>query len=279
MRARRFNPVGIALILSFITVLGIVCVKCVHAEGEKQLRFRQHLPMYVATDYSTSEEFDKDDTPYLKAQASLAASLLRNPVVVGPVSLDPEIAFTWRAVNWPVGAESSPIVENNYLPEAFLRVNEDESGWFRGGRVGWLHNSTGTGGDSLAVSGSIDRVLLESKFGYEVPFQSQTIYLTGYVRGWYVTGTGASTNGIQEFINFKLWDSAGGELMAMAELPGTIRVVVNLGLSYQDYEVYIPFAPAYDLDLFGHLHNGNANGILDYEDRATSGGVGIALVR
>jgi len=269
----------LAAVSCLVAGFAIAFCSLARAAERKPIRFRQHLPMYVATNYSTSDSWDKADSPYLKAQASLAASILRKPVVIGPVSMDPNLAFTWRAVNWPVGADSSPILENNYLPEAFLRVNEDETGWFRGGRVGWLHNSTGTGGELDSVSGSVDRVLVESKFAYSVPFAEHVLELTGYVRGWYITSTGSETAGIVDYIGFGLWDSAGGELMAIAELPGTIRAVVNLGLSYQDYEVYIPFAPAYDLELFGQLHNGNANGLLDYADRATSGGVGIALVR
>jgi len=258
-----------------VLIVGLSLCSLARAQGREPVRFRQHLPMYIATDYSSSESWDQANAPYLKAQASMAASVLKHPVVIGGVSMDPYLAFTWRAINWPVGAESSPINESNYLPEAFVRVNEDATGLFRGGRIGWLHNSTGT--DSM--SASIDRVLLESKFSHELPFNGKTLFLTGYVRGWYVLSTGMGTEGIKEYIDFALWEDAGGELMAVAEIPGAIRVVVNLGLSYQDYEVYIPLAEAYDISLFGQMHNGNANGIVNYEDRATSGGVGLALVR
>jgi outer membrane phospholipase A len=245
---------------------------CARAEGN--VRFRQHMPMYIATDYSTSDKWEKDSAPYLKAQASMAASVLREPLNFGPVKVDPQLAFTWRAVEWPVGAFSSPITESNYLPEAFIRINEDDTGWFNGGRIGWLHNSTGT--DSS--SGSIDRVLLESKFGYTLVVGESLIDLHGYVRGWYTVSTGAETAGIEDYINFAAWSDAGGEVQVIAE-GEMLRAVVTLGLSYQHYEVYIPFADAYDLSLFGQLWNGYADGIVDYADRHTSGGVGIALVR
>lgn len=268
----QFNLRHAVAALAVIAVVGIVAVKC--ASAEDNIRFRQHLPMYIATNYSDSQDWEKENTPYLKAQASMAASILRSPVVIGPVALDPELAFTWRAVNWPVGKFSSPIEESNYMPEAFLRVNEDEAGYFRGGRIGWLHNSTGT--DSS--SGSIDRVLAESKFAHEVQIGARTLALTGYVRGWYTVSTGAETAGIENYINFSQWKDAGGELMVVAETEA-IRAVVTLGLSYQQYEAYIPFYAAYDLSLFGQLHHGYADGIVDYGDRHTSGGVGIALLR
>jgi len=278
---RRIDPVaGACLIIGVIIVGGVLC-EAAHAGEKEPIRFGQLEPAYVATDYSTSPKWNKAETPYLKAQASMFMTMLRQPVVMKGHSFNPELAFTWRAVTWPVGAESSPISENNYLPEAYLRVDEDEAGWWRGARIGWLHCSTGTGGGSEqdSISGSIDRVLLESKFAYSVPFNATVLNLTGYVRGWYVTGTGSQTNGIEDFINFKLWKDAGGELRVIGEVPDVMRGVVTLGLSYQHYEIYIPLAKAYDVDLFGQLHHGNANGILDYADRATSGGVGLALVR
>jgi outer membrane phospholipase A len=266
-----------ALALGVVIVASVLCST---ARAGDAVRFRQHLPMYVSTNYSDSDDWSDENAPYLKAQASMAASILRSPVVIGPVSVDPELAFTWRAVNWPVGAESSPIMENNYLPEAFIRVNEDEAGWFRGGRIGWLHNSTGTGGapDSTDPSGSIDRVLLESKFAHTLTVGEKPLYITGYVRGWYTISTGAETVGIEDYINFAAWEDAGGEVMVAIETDA-IRAVVTLGLSYQQYEAYIPFYAAYDLSFFGQLHHGNADGLLDYEDRHTSGGVGIALLR
>lgn len=262
-------------------ILGSVLCTVARCQEKEPIRFGQLEPAYVATDYSDSEKWNKAETPYLKAQASMFMTLMRQPVVIKGLSFNPELAFTWRAVTWPVGAESSPILENNYLPEAYIRVNEDETGWWRGARAGWLHCSTGTGGGSEmdSVSGSLDRVLLESKFAHQVPFSGTVLYLTGYVRGWYVAGVGAQTKGIENYINFGLWKDAGGELRVIGEVPDVIRGVVTLGLSYQHYEVYIPLAKAYDVDLFGQLHHGNANGILDYADRATSGGVGLALVR
>ncbi len=277
MRRGILVAVAAGLMLAAITTCFFCAVA--HAGERDPVRFRQHLPMYVATDYSSSESWEEKDTPYLKAQASMAASVLRYPVKFGGLSFDPYLAFTWRAVNWPVGAESSPINESNYLPEAFVRINENAEGLYRGIRAGWLHNSTGT--DS--ASASIDRVLIETKFAHEVPFSvkgdPQTLYITGYVRGWYTLSTGENTEGIKDYINFGLWDDAGGELMAIAEIPDALRLVVNLGLSYQEYELYIPLAKAYDISLFGQVRNGNANGIVNYEDRATSGGVGLALVR
>lgn len=266
------------LVLAGITLL-FWCGVAGAAESSEPVRFRQHLPMYLATDYSTSPDWEEADAPYLKAQASMAASVLRAPVVIGALAFDPYLAFTWRAVNWPVGAESSPILENNYLPEAFLRINENSEGLYRGARVGWMHNSSGT--DS--ASASIDRVLVETKWAHEVLFSfagnPATLYLYGYARGWYVLGTGAETAGITDFIDFSLWEDAGGELTAVAEIPEAIRAVVTLGLSYQNYEIYIPLAKAYDVSLFGQLHNGAADGIVNYSDYHTSGGVGLALVR
>lgn len=268
---RRVSAPVLALVAGIMIVSGFWCSL---ARAGDNIRFRQHLPMYIATNYSTSPEWSKQNAPYLKAQASMAASLLKSPILVGPLALDPELAFTWRAVNWPVGKFSSPIEENNYLPEAFVRVNEDTTGWFRGGRAGWLHNSTGT--DSS--SGSIDRVLVESKFAHRLIVNGSALDLTGYVRGWYTVSTGAETAGIEDYINFAAWRDAGGEVQIVAEAKA-IRAVVTMGLSYQDYEAYIPFYAAYDLSLFGQLHHGNADGIVDYADRHTSGGVGIALVR
>lgn len=279
MRARNLAwGVGASVLVAGLLVGGFWCAVARAAESEA-IRFRQHLPMYISTDYSNSEEWDESGAPYLKAQASMAASVLRAPVVIGGLAFDPALAFTWRAVSWPVGAESSPINENNYLPEAFIRINENEDGLYRGARVGWLHNSSGT--DS--ASASIDRVLLETKWAHDVLFSfagnPATLHLYGYARGWYVMGTGAETEGIKEYIDFAVLEDVGGELMAVAEIPEAVRLVVTLGLSYQNYELYIPLAKAYDVSLFGQLHNGAADGIVNYDDRHTSGGVGLALVR
>ncbi|MDH4038391.1 MAG: phospholipase A [Candidatus Krumholzibacteria bacterium] len=278
---RRLNWTALILILVALAVAGIASVKCAKADpvGPREpspLRFRQFKPAYIATDYSTSEDWRKDYTPYLKAQASMAMSILRSPVGLGPASLDPELAFSWKANLWPIGAPSSPIQENIYMPEAFIRFNEDESGWWRGARAGWMHASSGTD----TMSASIDRVLVESKFGAEMLLNDQYfLYLTGYVRGWWVAGVGSETADIVDYINFARLRDFGGEVMLTLEVPDVIRVVGEFGLSYQHYEVYIPLADAYDIDLFGQLWNGNANGINNYQDRATSGGVGLALVR
>jgi len=141
--------------------------------------------------------------------------------------------------------------------------------------MGWMHASSGTDSNSA----SIDRVLVEGKFAHDMIVGQHFLYLTGYVKGWFVLGTGMGTEDITKYIDFARFEDFGGEVLLMAEIPGVIRAVAELGLSYQHYEVYIPLAPAYDVDLFGQLHNGNANGIVNYEDRATSGGVGLALVR
>lgn len=276
---KRFTLKAILISLAIAWAIGLLLVLSAKAADKEPIRFRQHMPLYITTDYSNSEDWDAAGAPYLKAQASMAASVLRAPVVVGGLAFDPSLAFTWRAVSWPVGAESSPINENNYLPEAFIRINENEDGLYRGARVGWLHNSSGT--DS--ASASIDRVLLETKWAHDLLFSFNgspaTLYLYGYARGWYVMGTGAETEGIKDFINFDVLEDVGGELMAVAEIPEAVRLVVTLGLSYQNYELYIPLAKAYDVSLFGQLHNGAADGIVNYEDRHTSGGVGLALVR
>ncbi|MGH7178827.1 MAG: phospholipase A [Tepidisphaeraceae bacterium] len=275
----RRPTVALASLVAGAMIAGMLLCSVARAQERDPVRFRQHMPMYFSTDYSNSVLREEGESPNVKAQASMAASVLRAPVVIGGLHFDPYLAFTWRAVDWPVGAESSPIQENNYLPEAFIRINENGDGLYRGARVGWLHNSSGT--DSM--SASIDRVLLETKFAHDVLFSfggsPATLYLYGYVRGWYVMGTGMETEGIKDYINFGMLEDVGGELMAVAEIPEAVRAVVTLGLSYQNYELYIPLAKAYDLSLFGQLYNGYADGIMNYADRHTSGGVGIALVR
>jgi outer membrane phospholipase A len=273
VKARRDEWGAVAALVAGVIVVSLVL--CHTARAQAPLRFGQLKPAYIASDYSNSDGWDKEQAPYLKAQASMFMTVLRNPLVVKGLTFNPELAFTWQANKRQVGAESSPITESIYSPEAFVRVAEDTTGYFRGGRVGWLHNSSGT--DS--ASASIDRVLLETKWAYSLPFQGRVLELTGYARGWYVLQTGSGTEDIMAYINTSFWEDAGGELMLVAEVPEVIRAVVEVGLSYQHYELYVPLAKAYDIDLFGQIHAGNANGIVEYADRATSGGVGLALVR
>lgn len=254
-------------ILLFVAFLFVVAVAMCAKAGPLQ-DIRQYKPIYLMTHYSDGEWYDKESAPYVKAQISFAVPALREAKSVKGVEFVPELAFTWVAQNWPVGAESSPIDENNYAPEIFLHFSpNDTSGLYRGFTTGWLHTSTGTDSNS----GSWDRWQLETKFALD-----DLLFI--YVQGWFVMDYGMETEPIKNYTNFAKLQDFGGKVLIAADL-SMIRLAGTLGLSWQELEAFIPLQESYNLYLYGQFHNGNAASLNRYAERETSGGVGVALLR
>jgi len=287
----------ILLIIGMMIFLGCFCsiVKADEAVVRDRFTFRQSVPAYIGTNYSNSSDYRSQDAPYVRTQ--IGQEMIGRPVGVGALDFRPVIGFVWRATNWPVGAISSPIEENNYLPSAGLHINargandqyallqmsdgsvqekwlwqEDTSGRWRGADLYWGHQSTGT--DS--ISGSWDRVIGQTTFGFWMVVGNKRVDLTGTARGWYVINTGSETAGLLDYVNFKAWEDVGGEVDIAITVPELAHVVVNLGLSYQNYELYVPLAASWDISLFGQFHHGNFERMFNYRERPDAGIVGIA---
>lgn len=272
---RRLHLGAWALMLAVVAAAGIVVLKCEKAQAQ-DIPWVPEIkpyggPTFIATAYSDNDKAqDPADSPHVRARVGFSTPITRKYQVVGPILWRPEVAFVWRAQRWPIGAESSPITESIYQPEAFVALAPGSDIMlgpfeFEGGRIGWTHQSNGT--DSL--SASWDRVTFEGTVAYGD-------WLRVSARGWYVLDTGMDTSGIVNYANFGAWQNAGGELYVeaffdFAKFRGT------LGLTSQDVEAAIPFADFWAASLILWFHNGEMGSLVDYATAETIGGAGVGF--
>lgn len=263
----KFSENKLTIIIVLAVFFCVAIAMCAEA-SEYPISIRQHKPNYIMTHYSDNPDFKDDEAPHVKAQVSFAVPVFQAPKSIKGLEFIPELAFTWTAQKWPIGAESSPMEENNYAPEIYLRLNPgDTSGVYRGTRLGYLHTSTGTDSNS----GSWDRLASTITF-------ARGEWLTLYVSGWWAFKYGMETEPLKYFANFAKLEDFGGEVIVVGEFDA-IRLAATLGLSWQELEAFVPLQESYNIYLYGQLHNGNVASLNRYAERELSGGAGIALMR
>jgi hypothetical protein len=248
-------------------------------------------PSFIASAYSNDDAYiNNEEAPNLRARLGAAIDLTNQLDVVGPFLVQPKLAFVWMARRWPVGADSSPIGENNeYRPELLIDLTPGSDWQWLGVSLKeirlspWAHASNGQAADQY--SASMDMLKLAPVFewrGWQV-----------LVEGWYLYGLGSETAGIVDYANFAGWIEAGGAVEVErtvklgADLVGADGTVlreaqsvwfkVRLTLTSQDVEAVIPLADYFNVGAYVWAHNGELDGIVDYASNHFVGGVGMAM--
>lgn len=237
--------------------------------------FQQHKPNYITTYYS-SEPADSN-SPWLELQVSLRFDLMStvgdNAKLVLPYFPDgnPVLAFTLHAW-WAVADSSSPFAELDWNPQAYYSMfnGSDIPIWqgitFSDLNAGWEHVSTGVSG---VDSRGWDRVVIEGQLDWHA--------LTLYLRPWWTFNYDQFTEEIASVVNIKGSDFGAEAIVKLVTSSGALAVTI--GNSYQDYELTVPLREAWNVALYGQLHNGYDQSLVTYAEKVTSGGAGIVLKR
>ena len=231
-------------------------------------------PSFIATAYSDDPAFvDNADAPNARARIGFTTPVTKNYLALGPVLVRPALAFTWEARRWPIGSDSSPIGENNeYKPEIFLEIAPGSDVGlfgiaFDGVRTGVMHISNGQAADNFSRSlnaGTADALL------------SYGDHIKAELRGWYLFNTSSETDPIKYYLNFKAWAEAGGSVYIVGKWP-SIQGSFEATLTSQDLELFVPLADTWAVGVYLWVHNGEADGIVDFANNHTSGGAGIGV--
>ena len=272
-RLRHFEWAGLACLVAGIAIIAAVLCTSAHA-AEKHPTIEPFGPSYFTFAGSTSDSYmDPSQDPNARARTGFMVPFTAGYQTVGKLLWRPEFAMEWMARRWPIGGDSSPIGENNeYRPQVGVTV-----AWADPIKVGpveiekariipWAHASNGQGVD--AMSASMDASQAEVYAGWK---QFELV-----LRGWYLLDTGSETAAIRDFINTPFWKNAGGNVQMTARFDAA-SVQAVLGLSQQDVYLQLPFRQFWSFSFFGWMHNGEADGIVDYASKHTSWGGGISF--
>jgi phospholipase A1/A2 len=255
------------------------------ATSETSSRFSQYKPIYGLPAHWTSASDD------LRAKYQVSFKLHAFEGDVGGVPINFYFANT-ETVFWALYSSSSPILETVFHPEFILRWDDVI---FRKIQLSLIdHESTGSGGNSGARdadgrtgSRGWNRTSVELKV---VDRDAGSLTCKVWLRSWWAWSIGRSTRGIEDFrkadiVLFLARDKGGVEDFISGSLalrPGLKKqgnIELNLAVKY------LPLLPQLLnlkwLGVSSHVQfwHGYGEGLLEYDERTTSAGLGFSIYK
>ena len=263
MRRRHFNAWPFAIALACFAFWGVVLVKCCHAEEPQPLHPFWTGPVYGVF---TNAGPDSVQGPRAKIHVPIGVQLTK-PIPAWGYQFIPEAAFQWTTKAY-LGEDSDPLRDPTYNWMPSVRIVPEKEGALQ-----WIkvspddHNSNG---DDGTASRAMDMVSVEGAWA----FSAHGIALDVYAKGWYVYSYGENTADITHAVN--LFNDIGGRVIVRAKL-SMMELATELGPEWQKYMTYVPLNEFYNFGLYGELHHGKFEGLLDYGSDVTTFSGGLAF--
>lgn len=189
------------------------------------------------------------------------------------------IAYTQKSF-WDIWGDSSPFREHNFNPEVFVKWDTTDAvgkKLFPKLKIGlqkvqiglWEHESTGVAGEN---SRGWDRMYVE----FRNAIKSERFQL--YLRLWYVAKKSKENLPITDYLS---WNPFGGQLISILKVnEGNQRLSIELRRKSALAEIAWKFPFDWQQFYFyTQIWHGYGEGLLSYEDKTTSIGIGVSLIK
>jgi len=262
------NKLNCGLVAVLVAIVGfwvIVVTSIAHcAEPAEALH-----PFWSGPVYGVFTNAGPDSVAGPRAEIHVPIAVaVTNPIHVHGLAATIEAQFQWTTKAY-LGEASDPLRDAAYNWFPYLRIARADSseGAFQWLKAGLDHLSNGADRvDSRSMNGISGEIALM--------YRVVGIYLHIYVKGWVMYDYGDNPGTLKETLN--LADNVGGRVIVVGSL-SMLDIAAELGPEWQNYMAYVPLHEFYKFGLYGQVHHGKFEGLLDYGTDDTTVSAGFAL--